>query len=69
MAERRKKLHRDIMSNPPVKKMKFFKNLIPYSSDIERMGLTREPVIITNKKSAASKAYVNLWNEIKEKVK
>jgi cellulose biosynthesis protein BcsQ len=69
MAERRKKLHRDIIADPPVKKIKFFKNLIPYSSDIERMGLTRAPVIITNKKSAASKSYVKLWNEIKERIK
>lgn len=68
MAERRKKLHRDMIANPPVKKLKFFKNLIPYSSDIERMGLTREPVIITKINSGASKSYINLWNEIKEKI-
>ncbi len=68
MAERRKKLHRDIIADPPVKKLKFMKSLIPYSSDIERMGLTREPVVITNKNSAASRAYINLWNEIKTKI-
>jgi cellulose biosynthesis protein BcsQ len=65
MAERRKKLHREMISNPPVKKMKFLKSLIPYSSDVERMGLTREPVMVTNKNSSASKAYINLWHEIK----
>lgn len=68
MAEMRKKLHREMILNPHVKKLKFFRSLIPYSSDIERMGLTREPVLITNKNSAASKSYINLWNEIKELV-
>jgi cellulose biosynthesis protein BcsQ len=68
MAERRKKLHRDMIANPPVKKLKFSESVIPYSSDVEKMGINREPVIITNKNSTASKAYINLWNEIKEKI-
>ena len=41
---------------------------IPYLSEIEQMGLTREPVAAFAHKSAAATAYRELWSEVQEVV-
>jgi len=41
---------------------------IPYLSEIEQMGLTREPVAAFAHKSVAARAYQELWSEIREVV-
>jgi len=70
MVEKRKKLHRDIIADPPAKKKNVFLNsLIPYQADIERMGLTREPIVCSKPRSKAAKAYEKLWQEIKQNSK
>ncbi|NTU53021.1 MAG: AAA family ATPase [Chlorobiaceae bacterium] len=65
MEEKKKSMHRQIAdefrSNPAM-----LKQTIPYSSDIEKMGLTRAPLNATNPNSPAAKAYRKLWEEVKE---
>jgi chromosome partitioning protein len=66
MVDRRKKLHRELIVAVAEESNGVLKNPIPYSSLIERMGLEREPVTAFAPKSAAAKAYQDLWTEINE---
>lgn len=63
MEEKRKTMHRDIVdqfsSSPEV-----LSRTIPYSSEIEKMGLYRAPVNAARPDSAAAKAYRELWEEL-----
>lgn len=61
MADRRKKMHKDIMTNLVQSHPEILNTAIPYASDIERMGLERMPLI---KKSPSTVAYDTLWKEI-----
>lgn len=74
MVDRRKKLHRtaaemaaeysaDLKHCEP-----FLETEIPYSSHIERMGIERTPVTVFSPRSAASRAYGKLWDEIAERL-
>lgn len=63
MVEGRKKLHREIMeawgSMPG-----FLSQTIPYSSEVEKMGVTRAPLMATSPRSTAAKAYRGLYEEL-----
>jgi cellulose biosynthesis protein BcsQ len=65
MVDRRKSLHRLILDNPPKKFKGFLHSAIPYSSEVERMGITRQPLPLYCHRGPAYEAYVNLWDEIK----
>ncbi len=64
MADRRKKMHRDIMDNLLEQHPEILATAIPYASDIERMGLERMPLGGYISKSRSTLAYNNLWQEI-----
>ena len=66
MVEKRKTIHRDIIHNAKKENISPFETHIPYSADIEKMGVYRQPAVHFCAKSTASKAYNDLWNEIKE---
>ena len=67
MVERRKNMHRGVMEKYgryPI----FMKNYIPYSAEIEKMGLYRKPVgAVGSGLSASANAYKNLWSEIQKR--
>ncbi|MBW6492339.1 MAG: ParA family protein [Lentimicrobium sp.] len=65
MVDRRKNLQRAILDEFAVHQTGFCDTLIPYLSDVERMGLLRRPVVDFRPGSDASKAFENLWAEIK----
>lgn len=65
MTETRKRLHRTTMSQMPLTDQRFFRTSIPYLSDIEKMGVYREPVVKTKPNSTAAHRYLQLWDEIK----
>jgi cellulose biosynthesis protein BcsQ len=65
MVERRKSLHCGIMEKLSHMETGVLKTPIPYSSDIEKMGINREPVICFRPTSAAAQSYRDLWGEIK----
>ncbi len=70
MVEQRKKMHQDSMNKINAKKIPYFLNSqIPYLADIEKMGVTREPVANTRPSSVSAIAYEKLWQEIKIKSK
>jgi len=64
MAEKRKSLHAQVMEHLPQSAGPFLKTVIPYLSDVERMGIHREPVGVTKYASAAAKAYDELFAEL-----
>ncbi len=66
MVEKRKNMHRDIISTMPSKEKKFLDTRIPYTSDVEKMGIYRDPLPEFQPRSPASLSYMDLWNEIKK---
>lgn len=67
MADLRKTMHNEIMEHL-YKDKKFFQNFIPYLSDVEKMGIHRQPIEEYAASSYAAKSYRDLWTEIKEGV-
>jgi cellulose biosynthesis protein BcsQ len=65
MVEARKRMHRDMMEQLWQGDERVLETTIPYSSDVERMGVTREPVLCSRPASVAAARYVELWNELK----
>jgi chromosome partitioning protein len=64
MEERRKTMHREIIEeyrNVP----SFLSTTIPYSSEVEKMGLYRAPLTAAKPDSSASQAYRKLWEELR----
>jgi len=64
MVEKQKKLHRDTIlefGHGP----EFLTQSIPYNSEVEKMGLYRAPLNAVLPNSPASKAYRNLWEEVR----
>lgn len=66
MVDRRKKLHRETCAMIQDSNQRVLKSAIPYLSEIEQMGINREPVAAFAQRSAAAKAYHNLWSEVRE---
>ena len=69
MVQSVKTLHQGLIDEMSSKHGKhFLQARIPFASDIEKMGVHREPVLATAPSSAASKAYRALYREISERV-
>ena len=64
MADRRKKMHREIMQVLADKHPDILQSVIPYASDIERMGWERMPLGAYTRKGRSIEAYQTLWQEI-----
>jgi len=64
MADRRKKMHREIMETLVEKHPDILEAVIPYASDIERMGWERMPLGGYSNKGRSTEAYQALWQEI-----
>lgn len=62
--DRRRKLHRDIMDQLPLKVGGMLRTPIPNASEVERMGIHRAPLGSFGNRWPAM-AYEMLWNEIK----
>lgn len=69
MVQGTKRLHGDTIGEMALSHpRRFVTAQIPFASDIERMGLTRAPVLATAPGSAAGKAYQALFEEIADRV-
>lgn len=64
MADRRKTMHKEIMNTMTEIHPDVLKTVIPYASDIERMGLERMPLGGYTNKSRSTESYQALWQEI-----
>ncbi|NVN91966.1 MAG: AAA family ATPase [Desulfuromonadales bacterium] len=64
MVQKRNKMHREIMADLPVSHPGFLKTVIPFSADVEKMGLHRMPLLAYSHTSEAARAYRALCDEI-----
>lgn len=67
MTDLRKTMHNEIMEQL-YKDKRFFENYIPYLSDVEKMGIHRQPIEVFARSSYAARCYRELWTEITEGV-
>jgi cellulose biosynthesis protein BcsQ len=65
MVDHRKNLHNEII-NQYYRDKVFFKNYIPYLSDVEKMGQHSAPVEAFAPSSYAAQCFRDLWKEIKK---
>ncbi len=68
MADARKKMHRQIMTSLNDQFDSILHSSIPYLSQIEQMGIYRQPVPAFAPRSKAAQCYQALWMEIREKL-
>lgn len=69
MAQAVKKLHGETMDAMRASyKKRLLKTPIPFSSDVERMGIQRAPIVATSPNNSASKAYCELGKEVTKKL-
>ncbi len=68
LADKRKKLHIETIETMRQQQSNVLFTVVPYSSAIEKMGITREPVPLKSSKSKAAISFIDLWEEIKYKV-
>jgi chromosome partitioning protein len=68
MVDARKNLHRQIMTSLSTQFDSILHSSIPYLSQIEQMGIYREPVPAFAPGSRAARSYQALWMEIQEEV-
>jgi cellulose biosynthesis protein BcsQ len=69
MVDARKQLHRTIVDNPPDFMAGVLQTSVPYSSDVERMGIYRAPLAEYAPRSRSARRYEALWEEIKENLR
>jgi len=66
MVDMRKRLHREMIESVN-RKENFLNTMIPDSSEVERMGVTRMPLLAYNERSKAGVAFTNLGLELEER--
>ncbi|MEI6215032.1 MAG: ParA family protein [Desulfuromonadales bacterium] len=64
MVQKRSKMHREIMADIPSTYPGFLKTAIPFSADVEKMGLHRKPLLAYSRTCEAALAYRALCDEI-----
>ncbi len=68
MVDKRKKMHRELMTTVLKEFNGILPSPIPYLSQIESMGIQREPVAAFLPESVASQSYQTLWENIRETI-
>jgi len=64
MVDRRKTMHREISKTETAGKHSFLETRIPYSSQVEKMGLRRAPLAAYDGECDAARSYEALWREV-----
>jgi len=64
MLDRRRKLHRDILSSPPTARHQMSAIAITSASAVEQMAVRRRPVVAVAPRSPAALAFQELWREV-----
>ena len=64
MVEQRKTMHREMIAQASERGARFLTAQIPYTTDVERMGWTRQPVACVRPRSKGAQAYRALWAEL-----
>jgi len=69
MVQQSKNLHRETMVTLQKEYKSLLENYIPFSTDVEKMGVHRAPVLTFAAKDQASIAYQKIWSDIEIKAK
>ncbi|PID85732.1 MAG: cobyrinic acid a,c-diamide synthase [Chloroflexi bacterium] len=69
MVDRRKKLHKQLSIEMPKRLKRALPVAIPYQSEVEKMGIYREPVPAYAPQCKAAHAYKALWQELHRRLK
>jgi cellulose biosynthesis protein BcsQ len=64
MVDGRKRLHADVRAELLRRTHSVLTAWVPAASEVERMGLTRSPVVVSHPASRATQAYRDLWAEL-----
>jgi chromosome partitioning protein len=64
MVDGRKRLHADVRVELMRRTSSVLTAWVPASSAVERMGLTRQPLVVSHPRSPAAQAYRDLWSEL-----
>ena len=68
MVDRRKRMHQEVMERLAREAPRPLETRIPYSSEVERMGVHRGPLPSFAPRSPVSRSYGALWEEIRSAV-
>jgi len=69
MVQRQKKLHQETMTRMRKSYKKIFLDAaIPFSTDIEKMGVHKLPVMVFARSRPAAKAYQALWRDLEKRI-
>ncbi len=66
MADRRKRLHRDTITQVRAERSDVAQAVVPAASVVEQMGPRRLPVLLLSPSSEAARAYQGLWSEVRD---
>ncbi len=69
MVDGRKQLHRVTAETMRKKNKRFLYNAVPFSTDVEKMGVHRAPVDQFARSSIANRAYLAIWREVENLLK
>ena len=69
MVDGRKEMHRRLIELLPRESPGFLSARIPFASDVEKMGVFREPLGRYAPRSPSAQAFEALWREVKERVR
>jgi chromosome partitioning protein len=64
MADRRKKLHRELIEDLCLAHPGILRSAVPSATSVERMGAHQAPVAAFDRRSPAVAAYAGLWDEV-----
>lgn len=68
MVQRNKSLHRESMERMRENHKRFLQNTIPFSTDIEKMGLHRAPALSYAGRKSTVHSYHDIWAELEEMI-
>ncbi|HKY69182.1 MAG TPA: AAA family ATPase [Acidimicrobiales bacterium] len=68
MVDRRKRLHRQVVESLPHGRGDIAATAIPAATEVELMGVHREPVVVASPRSRGARAYADLWTELRARL-
>lgn len=69
MVDRRRRLHKDLVEELPGSRKDIAQTVLPAASAVEQMGVHRAPIVQWQPRSAAARAYRELWREVLKRLK
>lgn len=65
LVDLRKSVHKEAMEELKSEEKRVFRNFVPYSAEVEKMGVNRMPIFEYSPRSRPAVCYKNIWREFK----